>query len=188
MNDDHKIQITTVSSAEQLKQILALQKKNHRNQISSEEAALQGFVTIEHSLDDLLILNKISPQVIATYEEQVVGYALVLTKESENLIEELESMFHILNKISYLGNSLAELNYYVMGQVCIDSSFRGQGLFDRLYEYHRSLLGKRYDFTVTEIATRNLRSLRAHKRIGFEEVALHRDALDEWAVVVRDNR
>jgi len=61
--------------------------------------------------------------------------------------------------------------------------FDGRGVFDALYEGHRRFLGGRYDAVVTEIATRNGRSMRAHARAGFETIHVYRDATDEWAVV-----
>jgi RimJ/RimL family protein N-acetyltransferase len=57
-----------------------------------------------------------------------------------------------------------------------------------LYQQHRQLLQHKYDFVITEIATRNTRSMRAHQRLGFTTIHIHRDALDEWAVVIWDWR
>lgn len=116
MNNDQNITITTASTSDHLEQILALLKENHRSHVSSEEASLHGFVTIEYTLEELQLLNRIRPQVIAISDNRVVAYALILTKESEKLITELESMFHILNKIVYRGQLLADLNYYVMDE------------------------------------------------------------------------
>ena len=45
-------------------------------------------------------------------------------------------------------------------------------------------LRDRFDFVVTQIATRNKRSMRVHERIGFETILIHRDAADEWAIVL----
>ncbi len=64
--------------------------------------------------------------------------------------------------------------------------YRGQGVFDLLYAHHRQLFARQYDFVITEIATRNQRSQRAHERVGFETINTYRDELDEWNVVVMD--
>jgi len=78
--------------------------------------------------------------------------------------------------------------YYVMGQICVAKAYRGQGVFDRLYAAHREHLRHRFDACVTEISVRNPRSLRAHARVGFEELERYRDAADEWVVVIWDLR
>jgi predicted GNAT superfamily acetyltransferase len=74
--------------------------------------------------------------------------------------------------------------FYVMGQICVASRYRGRGVFDLLYGAHREHLRGRFDSVVTEVATRNPRSLRAHGRVGFEELERYRDATDEWALLI----
>jgi RimJ/RimL family protein N-acetyltransferase len=46
----------------------------------------------------------------------------------------------------------------------------------------------RYDFTVTEVAARNTRSLRAHERAGFRTLQVYPDATtgEDWHVIVLD--
>ena len=83
---------------------------------------------------------------------------------------------------------LKDRRYYVMGQVCVAKAYRGKGVFDRLYAAHREHLRHRFDACVTEISVRNPRSLRAHARVGFEELERYRDAADEWVVVIWDLR
>ena len=73
-----------------------------------------------------------------------------------------------------------------MGQVCIAAAYRGQGVFDMLYKKHKEIFSGKYDVVITDIATRNTRSLRAHARVGFKTIATYTDELDEWAVVVWD--
>jgi RimJ/RimL family protein N-acetyltransferase len=65
--------------------------------------------------------------------------------------------------------------------------YRGQGVFDACYRAYKSFFEKKYQFAVTEISTKNLRSVRAHTRIGFREV--HRymaPEQGEWSVVLWD--
>jgi RimJ/RimL family protein N-acetyltransferase len=42
----------------------------------------------------------------------------------------------------------------------------------------------KYDFVITEIATHNTRSLRAHEKVGFRLLHNYTDATDEWDVVL----
>ena len=62
--------------------------------------------------------------------------------------------------------------------------YRGRGVFDLLYRTHRELLRDRFDSVVTEVSVRNGRSLRAHQRVGFEELERYRDATDEWVLLI----
>jgi L-amino acid N-acyltransferase YncA len=75
-----------------------------------------------------------------------------------------------------------------MGQICVDKAYRGKGVFELLYQKHREIFEKSYDFIVTEISTRNTRSLRAHEKVGFKTIHTYRDSMDEWNVVVWDWR
>jgi RimJ/RimL family protein N-acetyltransferase len=78
--------------------------------------------------------------------------------------------------------------YYVMGQICVAAGHRGQGVFDALYQGHRDHHGAAFDRVVTEIATRNVRSMRAHARVGFRVLEIYSDATDTWAIVARPSR
>ncbi|WP_395850233.1 hypothetical protein [Cystobacter fuscus] len=50
----------------------------------------------------------------------------------------------------------------------------------------RELYAPRFELLLTEVATRNTRSMRANERVGFQTVRGHRDAMDEWALVPWD--
>jgi GNAT superfamily N-acetyltransferase len=179
---------TIVQSEEELQQILELQKENLRGTISSNEEKEQGFVTVAHSYESLNQMHQLQPSVIVKDGDVLAGYALVMTKECSALIPELIPMFENFNAISYKGKPLNDYAFYVMGQVCVAKPYRGQGVFSMLYKMHREYLQPMYDFVVTEIATRNARSIRAHEKVGFESIYTHTDELDEWAVVVWDWR
>lgn len=72
----------------------------------------------------------------------------------------------------------------------MDENYRGQGLFDKLYQHHRETYSDRFTVFVTDISERNTRSLRAHKRVGFEAIHEFFDpALNEtWIIVAWDWR
>ena len=61
-------------------------------------------------------------------------------------------------------------NSIVSGQVCVGEQFRGQGVFDKLRAFYRDAYKTKYKYLLTEISQRNQRSLRAHKRIGFQTI------------------
>jgi len=162
----------------ELEEILALQQENLARNLTPGEAAAQGFVTVEHDLDLLRRMHAIAPSIVARESGALAGYALVMPVECRSFIPVLEPMFRRLEKLG-----LFRERFYVMGQVCVAAPWRGQGVFDLLYGAHRRHLRERYDSSVTEVATRNTRSLRAHRRVGFTVIDRYRDATDEWALL-----
>jgi hypothetical protein len=74
----------------------------------------------------------------------------------------------------------------VGGQVCVDREYRRYGLMARLYDGIRLSLPPGYQLCVTEIATRNVVSVRAHEKMGFEAIATYSDEREEWVIVAWD--
>jgi ribosomal protein S18 acetylase RimI-like enzyme len=182
------LNVTTTSSNKDLEQILMLQKQNLIRNISKEEMQSQGFVTVDHSLEMLEKMHQLAPSVIIKDNDKVVAYALTMLCECQELVPELESMFERFHSLVWKNKPLNGYSFYVMGQICIDKNYRGQGLFEKLYNKHKEAYQSKFDFILTEVATRNLRSFNAHKRIGFETINRYRDELDEWEVIVWDWR
>jgi len=163
--------IRPVETPLDLSRILSLQKKNITAAISLEEMSSQGFVTVEHSLAQLEKMQALTPQIIAVKEQELVGYALVMPRALKNIIPVLVPMFDLLDTLSYKGQAVKDLSYYVMGQVCVAKEYRGQ---------------EQYNYCITEVSTRNLRSMQAHFAIGFELLHRFTDAQDEWNIVLWD--
>lgn len=180
------LSVTTVTADEELEQILQLQKKYLLGNIDGEEMKSQGFLTVQHTREMLNKMHRLAPSIIIKDETAVVGYALTMLRECRHLIAPLEPMFATFDHMQWRGKPLNEYDFYVMGQICVAKEYRGQGLFDGLYHGHRDTFQSQYDFIITEVATRNTRSLRAHERVGFQTIQLYRDSLDEWAVVLWD--
>jgi hypothetical protein len=168
--------------------ILALQRVNLRTHVSPEQAAAQGFVTVEHTREILLQMHALGASVVARTGDEVVGYALTMTRECRPLLPVLEPMFARFDELSYGARPLSECSFYVMGQICVAESVRGRGVFDAMYQAHREHFRSRYQLLLTEISARNPRSLRAHARVGFSELTRYRDETDDWVIVGWDLR
>jgi ribosomal protein S18 acetylase RimI-like enzyme len=175
-----------VETEKELLQILQLQQLYLAGHNSSTEEKEQGFVTVHHTPEKLQQLHTLAPSIIVKEGDEVIAYALVMLNEAGSLIPELFSMFELLKTLSYKGQPLEQYKYYVMGQVCVHKHYRGQGVFEMLYQKHKEILQPRYDFVVTEIATRNTRSVRAHQKVGFELLHRFNDGEEEWDVVIWD--
>jgi hypothetical protein len=183
------VRFTTVASREEVRQIAGLQAANLASALTPEAIASQGFVTVRHDPDVLERMNGTAPGIIAKDGDRVVGYALVMPREFAADVPILAPLFQMLDALSWRGVSLRDWpRWFVMGQICIADGYRGRGIFDGLYRAMADAYRDRYDFTVTEVAARNTRSLRAHARAGFRPLHLYADATtgEEWHVIVLD--
>jgi predicted GNAT superfamily acetyltransferase len=176
---------STVTTDDELEQILALQKQNLAVGLTAEQIAAQGFVTVSHSFQDLKKMNAIEAHVIAKDNDRVIAYLLAMTAHARFDIPVLVPMFGMFEQVDYQNKKIADHRYIVVGQVCIAEGYRGKGILDACYAAYKDHLKDKYEFAITEIATRNQRSINAHKRIGFETV--HEYAApdgEEWNIVV----
>jgi RimJ/RimL family protein N-acetyltransferase len=167
-------------------QILALQAKNLKQHLSEQEKSTEGFLTMRFSHEMLWQLHELAPSIVVRDGNEIVAYAIVLLPEGRILYPDLESMFIGLEPVSWNNRPLKDFSYYVMGQICISKDYRGKDVFAMLYNKHREVYKDKYDCLVTEISTSNLRSIRAHEKVGFKTIHRYRDYLDEWNVVLWD--
>jgi GNAT superfamily N-acetyltransferase len=167
-----------VQDERELEEILVLQRENLARALTREQAAAEGFVTVEHDIGLLRRMHTLAPSIVARDGKALAGYALVMPVECRAWIPVLEPMFQ---RMEALG--LFRERFYVMGQICVAAGWRGKGVFDLLYQAHRQGLRGAFDAVVTEVAVRNGRSMRAHQRVGFEVIDRYRDATDDWALL-----
>jgi len=178
------LKATLVSSKEELQQIHLLNEKNLRNNISSNEQEQEGFVSWLYPISLLEQVQNLAPSIIVKDGERVAGYALTTPKEAAAFHPDLRDLFINIEKVNFKGKPLIEHNFYFMGQICIDKDYRGKGIVDLLYQKHKEAYSARYDFILTEISARNIRSQKAHEKVGFKTIYTYRDSMDEWNVVV----
>ena len=177
-------QAQLVTNARQIQQIAALSAANLKSAIDDLTKKEQGFLTWEYSVDLLTAMHEIAPSIIVTYHDEVAGYALTATHEMAEVHTEMKIMLNNLSPLTYLDKPINDYRYYMMGQICIAKEHRGKGIFDQLYEHHKTVYGNQYDFLLTEVSTSNHRSLHAHKKVGFETIHTYHDHADEWDVII----
>ncbi|KAG7338555.1 acetyltransferase [Nitzschia inconspicua] len=176
---------------EDLQQILELQQANHASTLSPEELKSEGFVSAQHDLEILRKMHQEYPHILAKVtvngESTVVGYALCMNRSAEEHIEILSGLFSTIDTAQYRNKSLAGSRYFVMGQICIAKSYRGQhGVFGGLYRHMRTIMAPHFEYVVTSVATRNPRSLRAHIKVGFEIIHQYSSFGQDWNIVLWD--
>lgn len=180
--------IATAQTEADLQGILILQQANLRQNLPTAVAADQGFITLQYTLDQMRQMHQSGPSIVAKDGDMVVGYAVTTLPETRQFVPELASLFDQIETLTYAGRPVRDYAYYVMGQVCVADGYRGQQLFDRMYQHHRDTYGNRYQLLITDISGKNTRSLRAHTRVGFEPLNRFYEptAGEEWVVVVWD--
>lgn len=175
---------TSAQTDNDLQGILALQKANLATNLTADEITSQGFVTVIHGFQDLKKLNNTEPHIIAKDDDTIVAYLLAMTAAAKDDIPVLRPMFQMFDKVTLHNKPVSSYRYIVVGQVCVDKAYRGQGVLDNCYAAYCNRFKHKYNFAITEIATRNTRSIAAHGRIGFAEV--HRYTApggEEWSIV-----
>ena len=164
------LEITRVSGPSEIIGIRDLQSLNLRQNITAEEAIEQGFLTAAYTIEYLQEMNSVSPSIIAKDGKKVVGYALVATKDSRKGHDLIKGLFDAIDACEYNGKILKDVNYVVVGQLCVAKEYRGQGLVQKLYGHFRDCLSNEFTYLVTDVAQANDRSLKAHKKRGFKVI------------------
>lgn len=172
-------------SREDIEQIIALQRINQIRILDEATIAREGFVTFEYDVDGLWRMNQEFPSVIAYCEGQLAGYCISASPTSRGHYAVLDNMYAYFDTLELHGKPLAEQRWIAMGQVCVAEAFRKMGVFDGMYAHFKATWSAQFDLCLTEISTKNVRSQRAHERVGFRTIHHYGDeAFNEiWAVV-----
>lgn len=178
------LRTTIVTTKNELEQIHHLNRMNIKQNLDDREKEEQGFVSWLYPVELLEQMHQLAPGIIVKDDDRVIAYALTTLKESKSFHKDLAAMFSQLENVMYNGRTLSSHNFYCMGQICIAKDYRGRGLVKELYHKHREIYKDQFDFILTEISSKNERSIKAHQRVGFKTIYKYRDEADEWEVVV----
>ncbi len=180
------ITIKQVTDFSELEGIRNLQEANLKRNLTEEEAVLEGFVTAEYSIEFLARLHSLVPSVIVKDDDQVVGYALAASTAIRKEHELLGDLINNIDGIIYNDHSLKYSHYIVVGQLCVAKDYRGLGLVRQMYNHFRSSLSREYDYCLTDVASDNPRSLKAHIKSGFCVVDTLQYGGVSWDIVLWD--
>ena len=65
-------------------------------------------------------------------------------------------------------------------------SHRGKGVFRALYNKHKEAYVSTFDLCLTEVASSNVRSMRAHEKVGFKTIYNFKDQTHDWNIMCWD--
>ena len=160
-----------VAKLEDIDNILEL---HFRYQIDSikEEDKKDGFVTTAFTREELTdLINEEQGLFIALKEDVVMAYVMSASWRFWSKWSMFEYMIKDLHNLIYLGQTLTIENSYQYGPVCIDKSIRGTGVLEKIFDFARENMSKRFPILVTFVNKINPRSYEAHKRkLGFEVI------------------
>lgn len=147
-------------------------KLHFKYQVDSikEEDKKDGFITTAFTKEQLIeLIEKESGLFIAKVDGKVVAYVMAASWEFWSIWPMFAYMIEHLDEDEYLGEKLSVKNSYQYGPVCVDKSVRGSGVFERVFDFAREQMSKRYPILVTFINKINPRSYAAHtKKLGLE--------------------
>jgi GNAT superfamily N-acetyltransferase len=162
------MQIRLTQSTDDLIGIKSLQSQNLKANLSEAEKISEGFVTASYTMEALDQMHHLLPSVIAVDHDKIVGYALVLDKRFKGTHHLIDDLIENIDKHYYLDEKLAFVNYAVVGQLCVDKQYRGQGLASKLYLSFKDHYSKFFPYCITDVDQSNKRSLQAHYKTGFQ--------------------
>ncbi len=147
---------------------------HYKYQVDSikEEDKKDGFVTTPFTKEQLTsLIEKEQGLFIAKLDDKVVAYVMCASWQFWSSWPMFKFMIEELPKLNYLGQTLSVENSYQYGPVCIDKSVRGKQVLERIFEYARVHMAKRFPILVTFINKINPRSYEAHTRkLGLEVI------------------
>lgn len=178
--------IKRVTDKEEISGIKALQTSNLKSNLTEAEMMQEGFLTASYTLEFLTHMQSIEPAIIAKDGDAVVGYALAVTKALYGHHDLLNDLFTQIDAHRYKGQLLADVDYVVVGQLCVAKTHRGRGLVQKLYGFFQTALSNKYPFLITDVDEKNPRSVKAHLKTGFEIIGTLHYGGSDWHIVLWD--
>lgn len=170
---------------EDLVGIQTLLEANHKSNVSEHERAKNGFVTYRPNRAGLAEIIEDNGIIIATDDQKLVGYLCLMTREYAMGNGFFEGFIERANEIMYEGKKLANRNYIVFAQICVDKDYRGRRIPNMFYDFVDRVYGDNFDIAIAEIDDRNKISLNSSKKAGFVDCgAYHSDSI-KWHVVAK---
>jgi hypothetical protein len=141
--------------------ILELQKANYVGNLAMEERG-EGYLSLEFTPGQLEQLSRDIGVFVACDNEAVLGFLCAFRRSFCHDSPLIAKMLEELDRVRYLGNSLASHRSFIYGPVCIHRSWRGRGLLQRLYAALLKEVAGRFEVGVTFVAKDNPRSRHVH--------------------------
>ena len=169
--------------------VVRLQQANLGPNLSEEQKHVGGHVTVETNPKLLKQVMDDEGVIVARDKDEIVGYIVPLTLEHARELPVLDPFVARFRDLTYKGKNLNEYKYCILGQICVDQRYRGQGMFEELYKAFAERFADKYDLAVTEVGANNPRSLHAHTtKAGLDIAETYQGNGREWYILIFDMR
>lgn len=149
------------ATREDIPAILDVQAANFIGNLEDAERR-DGFLSLTFTHRQLEEMAGQVGIIVAAIGGRLAGYLCASSREFNRPFHLLAAMMRQFDAIDYCGRLLASSRVFIYGPVCIDRSYRGQGLLRGLYDTLLQEVAGRYDIGVAFVADDNPHSLRVH--------------------------
>ncbi len=143
--------------------ILELQAKNLVTNLKDDEKG-DGFVTTPFTIEQIENLIELNGVFIALDGNKLISYVMCASWHYWVAWPMFEYMASFLETLEYKGQKLSMENSYQYGPICVAKEYRGNKIFENIFEFARENMNKKYPILVTFINKINTRSYEAHVR------------------------
>ena len=167
-----------------LKAIKKLQSLNTMEALSSEDRISEGFVTCIYDTRMLKTMCGAWKHVLAWDAQVLSGYALCMLGSTIESYPILQTMVEQFKVQSWRNRLIIDCDFVVVGQVCVAKGYRKQGVLQAMYAQLQEQFKETFELLITEIDSKNIPSLGAHLRYGFEEIIRYKEQNGRTWVIV----
>lgn len=160
-----------IAQIEDIEKVLELHFKYQIDTIRQEDKK-DGFITTAFTKEQMIDLITLEQGLfIAVENERVVAYVMSASWNFWSRWSMFAFMMEDLHNLEYLGQKLSVQNSYQYGPVCVDKEYRGSGVLEKIFDFARENMAKRFPILVTFINKINPRSYEAHtKKLKLEVI------------------
>ena len=160
-----------IAQIKDIEKVLELHSKYQIDSIKQEDKK-DGFITTAFTKEQMIDLITLEQGLfIAVENEKVVAYVMSASWKFWSRWPMFAFMMEDLPNLEYLGQKLTVQNSYQYGPVCVDKEYRGSGVLEKIFDFARENMAKRFPILVTFINKINPRSYEAHtKKLKLEVI------------------
>ena len=153
-----------IATLDDVEEVLIL---HYRYQVDSmnDEDKSDGFITTAFTKEHLFnLIEKENGLFIACVNNKIVAYAMAASWDFWSQWPMFQFMVKHLHDSTCGDETITKDNSYQYGPVCVDKLVRGEGVFERIFDFALNKMSARYPIMVTFINKVNPRSYEAHTR------------------------
>lgn len=160
-----------IAQIKDIEKVLELHFKYQIDSIKQEDKK-DGFITTAFTKEQMVDLITLEQGLfIAIENEKIVAYVMSASWKFWSRWPMFAFMMEDLPNLEYLGQKLTVQNSYQYGPVCVDKEYRGSGVLEKIFDFARENMAKRFPILVTFINKINPRSYEAHtKKLKLEVI------------------